>query len=71
MTDRDLFTYALVAGTIALAIAILSTIFGDVARAPGFAISSALIGIGFMLAAVALAIFERRDKGNSGPGQRG
>jgi hypothetical protein len=62
LTDRDLFTYALVAGTIALAIAILGVVFGNMTSKPGFAISCALIGIGFMVGAVALAIFEQRDK---------
>ncbi|MEV4073054.1 hypothetical protein ACGFJC_51990 [Nonomuraea fuscirosea] len=65
MTDRDLFAYALLAGTIALGVAILGVIFGDVAREPGFAVSCALIGIGFMVGAVALAIYERRDKGGA------
>jgi hypothetical protein len=65
MTDRDLFSYALVAGVIALAIAILGVLFGNVAREPGFAIACALIGIGFMVGAVALAIFEQRDKGGA------
>ncbi|MEV0613485.1 hypothetical protein AB0I81_09180 [Nonomuraea sp. NPDC050404] len=65
MTDRDLFTYALVAGVVALAIAILGVLFGNVGREPGFAISCALIGIGFMVGAVALAIFDQRDKGDA------
>lgn len=58
MSDRDLFTYALLAGAFALAVAILGVVFGNV----GFAISCALIGIGFMVGAVALAIYEQRNK---------
>ncbi|MFG2071663.1 hypothetical protein SAMN05421874_12325 [Nonomuraea maritima] len=60
MTDRDLFTYVLIAGIVALVAAVLGVIFG----APGFSISTALIGIGFMVGAVALAIYEQRDKGD-------
>ncbi|MEU8355980.1 hypothetical protein AB0C27_08190 [Nonomuraea sp. NPDC048882] len=62
MSDRDLFVYVWLAGAFALAVAILGVVFGNVAREPGFAISCALIGIGFMVGAVALAIYGQRDK---------
>jgi hypothetical protein len=59
VTERDLFAYALVAGGVSLAVAVLAVVFGGTA----FASACALIGIGFMVGALALAVYEQRDKG--------
>lgn len=63
MTDRDLFAYVLIAGIVALAASVIGVILGE----SGFAIPTALIGIGCMVGAVVLAIYEQRDKGDGRP----
>ncbi|GAA3120751.1 hypothetical protein [Nonomuraea salmonea] len=46
-------------GGVSLAVAVLAVVFGGTA----FASACALIGIGFMVGALALAVYEQRDKG--------
>jgi len=59
MTERGLFTYFLTTGAGCLVIGVLNAFFG---ANPGFAITFALAGIGFMVGAVALAVYDQRAR---------
>lgn len=67
MTDRDIFLGLLGAGLFSLLIAICCILFGEVQFRPNLAFAWAFVGIGFMISAVAMALYEQRAKAAEDP----